>query len=198
MQVKETYVQKMGSEYPLFCSFPRIHITHSTLFVDDISMSRTGMTSQMTQTVDEVSESVHQLVNNSNQRQPQQQNSLMLLRRQFPVLRSLARCVDMNWLAILVCFLFNCCLCSGVSCKYVDSTCREMKLCCIFFSLFFTILQKVIFFNNWHFVHGQISWHFTMAYISRLVQLVVAKQVQYICYLSCWGRNFEYYPSTLQ
>lgn len=133
LQVKETYVQKMGSEYPLFCSFPQIHITHSTLFIDDISMSRTGMMSQMTQTVDEVSESVHQLVNNLNQRQPQQQNSLMLLRRQFPVLRSLARCVDMNWLAILVCFLCYCCLCSDVSCKYV------------------------IFFNNLHFVHGQIA-----------------------------------------
>lgn len=105
LQVKETYVQKMGSEYPLFCSFPRIHITHSTLFVDDISMSRTGMMSQRTETVDEVSESVHQLV---NQRQPQQLNGLMLLRRQFPVLRSLARCVDMNWLAILVCFLCYC------------------------------------------------------------------------------------------
>jgi len=36
---------------------------------------------------------------------PQEQDSLMLLRRQFHVLRSLARCVEMNYLAILVSFL---------------------------------------------------------------------------------------------
>jgi len=40
-----------------------------------------------------------------NQGVPQEQDSLMLLRRQFHVLRSLARCVDMNYLAILVSFL---------------------------------------------------------------------------------------------
>jgi len=40
-----------------------------------------------------------------NQGVPQEKDSLMLLKRQFRVLRSLARCVDMNYLAILVSFL---------------------------------------------------------------------------------------------
>jgi hypothetical protein len=172
LQVKETYVQEIGSEYPLFCSFPRVHITHSTLFIDDIFMSRTGMMSQRTLTADEVSESVLQLVNNLNQRVPQQQNSLMLLRRQFPVLRSLARCVNMNWLAILVCFLCYWYLCSDVSCKYVGnsvifsiedelfgSTRIDRKwYCVIFFPFFLPCCRNVcIFFNNWHFVCGQIA-----------------------------------------
>jgi len=53
-----------------------------------------------------------------NQAVPQEQDSLMLLRRQFHVLRSLARCVDMNYLAILVSFL---CSCGVESCKFIKS-----------------------------------------------------------------------------
>lgn len=82
------------------CDFPRVHISHSTLFIDDIFMSRNGMTSQRTGIIEEVSDCI-----GLNQGVPQEQDSLMLLRRQFHVLRSLARCVDMNYLAILVSFL---------------------------------------------------------------------------------------------
>jgi hypothetical protein len=105
LQVKEIYIEEIGSEYPLFCEFPRVLISHSTLFIDDIFMSRNGMTSQRTGMIEEVNDCAVQLVTGSNQGVPQEQDSLMLLRRQFHVLRSLARCVEMNYLAILVSFL---------------------------------------------------------------------------------------------
>lgn len=63
-------------------------------------MSRNGMTSQRTGMIEEVSDCI-----GLSQGVPQEQDSLMLLRRQLRVLRSLARCVDMNYLAILVSFL---------------------------------------------------------------------------------------------
>lgn len=103
----------MGSEYPVFCGFPRIHMTHSTFFIDDICMSRNGVISQRARILEQISESKPQRravqpVIDFSQSSPHQQSNLMLLRRQFPVLRSLARCVDMNWLAVLVCFLYYC------------------------------------------------------------------------------------------
>jgi hypothetical protein len=58
------------------------------------------MTSQRTGIKEDVNDCI-----GLNQGFPQEQDSLMLLRRQFHVLRSLARCVDMNYLAILVSIL---------------------------------------------------------------------------------------------
>ena len=104
LQVKEIYIQEIGSEYPLLCSFPQIYITHSTLFIDDMFMSRNGLPSQRTEMTEEISDNAAELVRGLNQGVPQEQGGLMLLRRQFHVLRSLARCVEMNYLAILVSF----------------------------------------------------------------------------------------------
>jgi hypothetical protein len=113
LQVKEIYVEEIGSEYPLLCDFPRIHISHSALFIDDIFMSRNGMTSLSNGMIEEISDCT-----GLNRGVPPEQDSLMLLRRQFPVLRSLARCVDMNYLAILVSFLV---WCAVESCKCITS-----------------------------------------------------------------------------
>ncbi|KDR17835.1 Midasin, partial [Zootermopsis nevadensis] len=77
-----------------------------TFFIDDIFMSRNGVISQRAGAVERIGESNPQKsavrpMNDFSQISAHQ-DSLMLLRRQFPVLRSLTRCVDMNWLAILV------------------------------------------------------------------------------------------------
>jgi hypothetical protein len=67
---------------------------------------------------EEVNDSAVQSVTGLNQGVPQEQDSLLLLRRQFHVLRSLARCVELNYLAILVSFL---CLYGEESCKYIKN-----------------------------------------------------------------------------
>ncbi|PSN42589.1 Midasin [Blattella germanica] len=87
------YRNEFGSQYPLICDFPRIHMTPSTIFIDDTVLSREGRKVQAIK-----DDGIPDMI----QGVPQQENNLILLRRQFPALRSLARCINMNWLAILV------------------------------------------------------------------------------------------------
>ncbi|KAJ4439015.1 hypothetical protein ANN_14971 [Periplaneta americana] len=109
-KVKEIYMEVLGSEFPLMCSFPQIHVTHSTLFIDDICLSRDGL---RLQNPVKFSDSVVMSKSKSDigsgdwcQSLPHEDSNLMLLRKQFPALRSLARCINMNWMVILVCLLY--------------------------------------------------------------------------------------------
>lgn len=134
-------------------------------------MSRNGVMSQRVRPLEQISESTPhksamQSANYFSQSLPHQQGSLLLLRKQFPVLRSLARCVDMNWLAILVCFLYYWYWYIENSWTFVGKQfcnsfiilrkrCME-TICNLIFC--FTMMHKFnlsVFFSDEHFVNGQ-------------------------------------------
>ncbi|XP_066999962.2 midasin [Anabrus simplex] len=90
-KVKEIYCEEFGEDYPLCCDTPRVHVARDMVFVGDVALPRNVADKE----IDEPKSVPPPCVC-----PPEQQ--LLLLRKQFPTLQSLAKCVNMNWLSILV------------------------------------------------------------------------------------------------
>ncbi|GLH08476.1 Dynein heavy chain, cytoplasmic [Gryllus bimaculatus] len=83
-KVKEIYREEFGSEYPLSCDVPNVHVTQEAVYLGDEILPR--IYPDVLSAPCPVSP----------------EKSLLLLRQQYPALRSLARCVNMNWMSIIV------------------------------------------------------------------------------------------------